>query len=101
MSNALEQLPLTPQERRIVVAIGLVVIVVLNLLFVWPHFGEWSKTQRLLEQAYRAIDNYNREIAQPRSGERISSEIEKTGKTGAARGRGQTGGIGGGLANDH
>ncbi|MGO8700535.1 MAG: hypothetical protein ACLQVY_22830 [Limisphaerales bacterium] len=64
MSNALEQLPLTPQERRIVVAIGLVVIVVLNLLFVWPHFGEWSKTQRLLEQAYRAIDNYNREIAQ-------------------------------------
>jgi Tfp pilus assembly protein PilO len=64
MSNALEQLPLTPQERRIVVAIGLVVIVVLNLLFVWPHFGEWSKTQRQLEQTYREIENYNRGIAE-------------------------------------
>jgi hypothetical protein len=64
MSNALEQLPLTPQERRIVVVIGLVVIVVLNLLFVWPHFGEWSKTQRLLDQTYRTIDTYNRVISQ-------------------------------------
>jgi hypothetical protein len=63
MSNALEQLQLTPQERRIVVAIGLVVIVVLNLLFVWPHFGEWSKTQKQLEQTYREIENYNRVIA--------------------------------------
>ena len=34
MNNFLDQLNLTPQERRIVVAIGLVVIVVLNLLFV-------------------------------------------------------------------
>jgi Tfp pilus assembly protein PilO len=63
MSSALEQLQLTPQERRIVVAIGLVVIVVLNVLFVWPHFGEWGKTQKQLEQTYRTIESYNKEIA--------------------------------------
>src|SRR5208283_4828439 len=63
MSNALEQLQLTPQERRIVVAIALVVIVVLNLLFVWPHFGEWASTQKKLDQTYRTIETYNREIA--------------------------------------
>lgn len=64
MSNAVEQLQLSPQERRIVVAIGLVVIVVLNLLFVWPHFGDWSKTQRQLDQTYKLIENYNRGISQ-------------------------------------
>ena len=49
MNNFLDQLNLTPQERRIVVAIGMVVIVVLNFLFVWPHFGEWSSINKQLE----------------------------------------------------
>jgi hypothetical protein len=49
MNNFLNQLNLTPQERRIVVGIiFLVVIVVLNLLFVWPHFGEWGSINKQL-----------------------------------------------------
>ncbi len=63
MNNFLEQLNLTAQERRIVVAIALVVIIVLNLLFVWPHFGEWGRTQKQLEKMYQTIDTYNRQIA--------------------------------------
>jgi hypothetical protein len=62
VNNFLDQLNLTPAERRIVVGIVLVVIVVLNLLFVWPHFGEWSKIRSDLQRMRGNIESYNREI---------------------------------------
>jgi hypothetical protein len=61
MNELLAQL--TPQERRIVVAIGMVVIIVLNLLFVWPHFGEWKRIRKELEVMRGNIESYNKEIA--------------------------------------
>jgi hypothetical protein len=63
-SNFLNQLNLTPQERRIVVVIFLVFIVVLNFLFVWPHFGEWGSINKQLEEMRRNMATYNRVIAQ-------------------------------------
>jgi hypothetical protein len=54
---------LTPQERRIVVAIGMVVIVVLNLLFVWPHFSEWGRLGKELQTMRGNIETYNKQIA--------------------------------------
>lgn len=63
MNNFLDQLNLTPQERRIVVAIGLVVIVVLNFLFVWPHFSEWKRIRKDLDTMRANIEKYNKEIA--------------------------------------
>jgi hypothetical protein len=63
VNNFLDQLNLTPQERRIVVAIGMVVIVVLNLLFVWPHFGEWKRIRHELDTMRGSIQTYNTEIA--------------------------------------
>ncbi len=63
MNNFLDQLNLTAQERRIVVAIGLVVIVVLNLLFVWPHFGEWKRISKELQTMRSSIETYNKQIA--------------------------------------
>ena len=63
MSNFLDQLNLTPQERRIVVAIGMVVIVVLNILFVWPHFGEWKRIRNELQTMRDNMEKYNRQIA--------------------------------------
>lgn len=62
MSETAEKFNLTPQERRIVMGIFLVVIFVLNYLFVWPHFGEWGRTRRQLQQARDTIVNWNREI---------------------------------------
>jgi len=55
---------LTVQERRIVFVIFLVVILVLNLLFVWPHFGEWGSMKRQLDNMYGDIKNDNRFIEQ-------------------------------------
>ena len=62
MSNPLDQLNLTTQERRAVLIIGLVVIFVLNYLFVWPHFGEWGKTKKQLDTMYSQMSNWNAEI---------------------------------------
>jgi hypothetical protein len=64
MNNFLSQLNLTAQERRIVAAIFLVVIVVLNYLFVWPRFGDWGSINKQLDDMYRKIETENRVIKQ-------------------------------------
>ena len=46
MSALLARLNLRPQERRLMVAIAMVVFVVLNIWFVWPHFKDWGRLQR-------------------------------------------------------
>ena len=43
MKSAFDRLNLRPFERRLVVAVGTVVFVVLNLVFVWPYFDERGK----------------------------------------------------------
>jgi hypothetical protein len=67
VNNFLNQLNLTAQERRIVAIIFLVVIVVLNFLFVWPHFGEWSSINKQLSDMYRKIDDQYRIIGDDRN----------------------------------
>jgi hypothetical protein len=64
VNNFLGQLNLTAQERRIVAAIFLVVIVVLNYLFVWPRFGEWSSINKQLQDMRDKIERYNGVIKQ-------------------------------------
>ncbi len=57
MNKLLNQYNLTPGERRTLAIIFLVVILVLNFLFVWPHFGEWSVLKRqLAEMRKKAVD---------------------------------------------
>lgn len=57
MSSFLEQLNLTPQERRIVVAIAVVVFVVLNMLMVWPHFSDLGRVRRHLAETRKTIQD--------------------------------------------
>jgi hypothetical protein len=64
VNNFLGQLNLTAQERRIVVAIFLVVIVVLNYLFVWPRFGDWSSLNKQLQNMRKEIEKDNAVIRQ-------------------------------------
>lgn len=64
MNNFLSQLNLTAQERRIVAAVFLVVIVVLNYLFVWPQFGEWSSMNKQLTEMRANIEKDNAYIKQ-------------------------------------
>ncbi len=63
MNSFLEQLNLTPQERRIVVAIVVVVFVVLNLLLVFPHFKDLKAVQTELDDTRTNILKWNKAIA--------------------------------------
>jgi hypothetical protein len=49
---------LQPMERRLVVAVAVVLLLVLNFVFVWPHFSDWSSLQRRLAEAHRKLNLY-------------------------------------------
>jgi hypothetical protein len=42
---------LNPTERRFVVGVGVLFVVVINLVWVWPHFGDWSETKGRMNTA--------------------------------------------------
>jgi len=42
---------LRPMERRLVVGVALVLVLVLNWWFVWPHFADWGRLQARLAKA--------------------------------------------------
>lgn len=62
MNSFLDQLNLTPQERRIVVGIGVIVFILLNLLLVWPHFSDLGRTKQELADTRAKIIKYNKAI---------------------------------------
>jgi hypothetical protein len=64
VNDLLSQLNLTVQERRTVMVIFAVVIIVLNYLFVWPRFGEWGAINKQLEEMRRTMTTRNRLILQ-------------------------------------
>lgn len=63
MNGFLDSLNLRPQERRLVVAIGVVLFVVLNFWLVWPHFGDWGRLTMQLARSRQDIERFNKEIA--------------------------------------
>jgi len=48
--NFLEQLNLRPGERRVVIVVAVIVFVVLNAWFVWPHFSDSSKALGMINK---------------------------------------------------
>ena len=75
MNGFLDQLNLTPQERRIVVVIAVVVFVVLNLLLVWPHFKDLGRVRQQLDATRDQIQKWNKEILKdldPANGYRVT-----------------------------
>jgi Tfp pilus assembly protein PilO len=49
---------LRPMERRLAVGVIVVVIVVLNWWFVWPHFSDWGNLRGRMESAQRKLKVY-------------------------------------------
>ena len=64
MSSSLDKLNLRPQERRLVVGILVLIFVVLNVLLVWPHFGDWAMVRAGLGKAQDNLASYKKKIAQ-------------------------------------
>jgi hypothetical protein len=42
---------LNPTERRFVVGVAVVFFLVINVVWVWPHFGDWSATRTRMDTA--------------------------------------------------
>jgi len=71
---------LRPLERRLVVGGFVVLIVVLNWWFVWPHFSDWSHLQRRLDDARHKLELYQNTIAKTSSYEAQVKSLEKQGE---------------------
>lgn len=57
-------LQLRPLERRLAVGMLVIVILVLNWVFVWPHFSDWSNLRRQLDEAQKKLKLYQATVAQ-------------------------------------
>lgn len=62
MKSLFDKLNLGALERRIVVAALLVLFVVLNAMFVWPQFADWTRVQLDIRKARTTLADFQREV---------------------------------------
>lgn len=55
---------LRPMERRLVVGVGVVLLIVLNWVFIWPHFSDFGNYRDRLGSAEVKLRNYRNAVAQ-------------------------------------
>ncbi len=55
---------LRPMERRLAVGVMVVLILVLNFVFVWPHFSDWNRLKIRLKNAQATLASYQAAITQ-------------------------------------
>ncbi|HEY6168216.1 MAG TPA: hypothetical protein VI454_09265 [Verrucomicrobiae bacterium] len=79
MSSALDKLNLRPGEKRLVVAVAIAVFVVLNVWWIWPHFGEVAKVSAALARDRAALEKYQKEIARTDQYKKRLDELAKIG----------------------
>ncbi len=80
MTSLFDKLNLRPGERRLVVIAGGVVFVFLNLLLVFPHFGDLGRVQQQLKDAGGTLQTFQMAIAQEPE---YAKKRETLGKLGA------------------
>jgi Tfp pilus assembly protein PilO len=54
---------LRPLERRLVIGVAVVVVIVLNWWFVWPHFSDFSNYERRLNDAKSKLATFQAAVA--------------------------------------
>ena len=84
MTNPLDKLNLRPFERRLVVAVLVLLFLVVNIVWVWPHFKDWSETKYRLEDARAALTTYEAAIAQKDDYQKKIKEFESEGAAAVA-----------------
>ena len=55
---------LRPLERRLAVGVVVILILVLNYVFVWHHFSDWSRLKARLKNAHDTLASYQAAITQ-------------------------------------
>ncbi|MDB6122240.1 MAG: hypothetical protein JWQ71_1233 [Pedosphaera sp.] len=72
---------LRPQERRWLVVGSLVIFIVLNFWFVYPHFHDWSKATLSMEKSEATLKKFRAELAHQREYEAKIRDLEAGGGT--------------------
>jgi len=75
----LDKLNLRPQERRLVVLVAVIVFIVLNLLFVRPHFGEWGATENKIAQAKKMLASFQKEATRIPEYQKRLAQLQSSG----------------------
>ena len=79
MTSLFDKLNLAPAERRLVVIVGIVVVVVLNFWLVIPEFGEWKKNEQRIRDAEGKRKTFSDEIAKKTGYEVELKELQRQG----------------------
>jgi Tfp pilus assembly protein PilO len=81
MMRYLDKLNLRPNERRLVVVVALVFFVVLNLLFIVPHFSDWKREKARMIAGEKTLAMFRAELKHKPEYERKVKELESDGGT--------------------
>ena len=79
MTSILDKLNLSPQERRLVVVVAIVVFVVLNIWLIWPEFGSVAIWKQRRADAERRLKQFKDEISNQGKYKRQLAELEVLG----------------------
>lgn len=81
MSSLLDQLNLRPQERRLLVVVAIIVFLALNVIFVRPHFSDWSRLEAELAKAQTRLTQFETEAGKTKAYESRLKALEGQGST--------------------
>ena len=62
MSSALDRLNLRPQERRLVIGVGILVFLLVNYFLVWPRFDDLKTHKSAMERSRKKFREYQAEV---------------------------------------
>lgn len=77
MKKFLDQLK--PQERRWVIGLAAGTFLLINYLFVWPHFKDWREADARKQKAEEKLTKFRAEIAHKPEYERLIKKYETEG----------------------
>src|SRR5687767_10316774 len=79
MKSIFDKLNLRPQERRLVVGVGIVVFAVVNFWFIIPHFGDLGRMQNKKDYAEKELAKFKTELGKKAEYERELKRLESVG----------------------
>jgi Tfp pilus assembly protein PilO len=71
---------LRPFERRVAIGIVVVVFLVLNYVFIWPHFSDWGNLSRRRDTARNKLKLYQTVVAQTDACQKQVNSLQSQGE---------------------
>lgn len=71
---------LRPLERRLAIGVLVVVVLVLNYVFIWPHFSDWGNLKGRLASAQSKLKLYQTAVAQTQTYQKQVEGLQQEGE---------------------